>query len=102
VETIISTTELDSSKADTIISAFPTSFFGAEIIISAAEKPPSAVPAGVFLTVNQQLKSVTGLYVISRLNLVFEVLASKSRRVPLPDVEPRHAGRLHRSAMFDR
>ncbi len=49
VETIIFTTEMDLSKADTIISAFLTGFFAAPIIISAAEKTAGAVPAGLFL-----------------------------------------------------
>jgi len=40
---------MDLSKADTIISAFLTGFFAAQIIISAAEKTAGAVPAGLFL-----------------------------------------------------
>ena len=48
VETIIFTTEMDLSKAETIISAFLTGFFAAQIVISAAEKIAGAVPAGQF------------------------------------------------------
>jgi hypothetical protein len=48
VETIVSATEIDFSEADTIVSAFPTSLFAAEIIISPAEKTAGAVPAGLF------------------------------------------------------
>ena len=49
METIVSATEIDFSEAGTIFSAFPTSFFAAEIIISAAEKTARAVRAGVSL-----------------------------------------------------
>ena len=41
VETTVSTTETDFSKGDTIISAYPTSFLAAKVIISAARKPPA-------------------------------------------------------------
>ena len=41
VETMISTTETDFPKGDTIISAYPTSFLAAKVIISAARKPPA-------------------------------------------------------------
>ena len=40
---------MDLSKADTIISAFLTGFFAAQIVISAAEKTAGAVPAGPLL-----------------------------------------------------
>ena len=33
VETTISATQTDFAKGDTVISAFPTSFLGAEVII---------------------------------------------------------------------
>ena len=45
VATITCTTEMDFSKAETIISAFLTSFLAAEVIISAAKKTASAAPA---------------------------------------------------------
>ncbi len=41
VETTVSTTETDFPKGDTIISAYPTSFLAAKVIISAARKPPA-------------------------------------------------------------
>src|SRR5207247_4178365 len=39
VDTTISTTQTDFPKGDTVITAFPTSFLAAEIIISASRKP---------------------------------------------------------------
>ena len=45
LETLISATEIDFSKAEMIVSAFLTSFLVAEVIISALEKTASAVPA---------------------------------------------------------
>jgi len=41
VETTISTAQTDFPKGDTVISTLPTSFFAAEVIISAARKPPA-------------------------------------------------------------
>src|SRR5438034_8676997 len=41
LETIVFTTEMDLSKADTIISAFLTASFATQIVISAAEKTAS-------------------------------------------------------------
>ena len=56
VETIVSSTEIDVSEADMVVSALPTSFFAAELIISAAEKTTGGA-AGVFQpSTNQQVR----------------------------------------------
>ena len=56
VATVIPATEIDLSDADTIISAFFTSFFAAQLVISAAEKTAGAVPAGLFPNNDQPIR----------------------------------------------
>ena len=56
VATVIPATEIDLSDADTIISAFFTSFFAAQSVISAAEKTAGTVPAGLFPNNDQPIR----------------------------------------------